>query len=100
MYTTGYIYTFQVFLLERHPTKDYQLLLNEIMLPSGIGFKSFNQKRYFSYAKNKRWVVERTNSWHNRFRKFFTRYEKKVENYLGLVQLSCSIIIYRKIILG
>jgi len=22
----------------------------------------------------KRWVVERTNSWHNRFRKLFTRY--------------------------
>jgi len=44
--------------------------------------------------RNKRWVVERTNSWHNRFRKLFTRYEKKVENYLGLVQLSCSIIIY------
>ncbi|MDQ3083690.1 MAG: transposase, partial [Thermoproteota archaeon] len=48
----------------------------------------------------KRWVVERTNSWHNRFRKLFTRYEKKVENYLGLVQFSCCIIIYRKIILG
>ena len=58
------------------------------------------QKRYSS-AKDKRWVVwERTNSWHNRFRKLFTRYEKKVENYLGLVHLSCSIIIYRKIILG
>ncbi|HEX5519936.1 MAG TPA: IS5 family transposase [Candidatus Nitrosocosmicus sp.] len=48
----------------------------------------------------KRWVVERTNSWHNRFRKLFTRYEKKPENYLGLVQFSCCIIIYRKIILG
>jgi len=48
----------------------------------------------------KRWVVERTNSWHNRFRKLFTRYEKKVDNYLGLVQLSRCIIIYRKIILG
>ena len=36
----------------------------------------------------KRWVVERTNSWHNRFRKLFTRYEKKAENYLGLVQFS------------
>jgi transposase len=48
----------------------------------------------------KRWVVERTNSWHNRFRKLFTRYEKKVENYLGLVQLSCCMIVYRKIILG
>ena len=48
----------------------------------------------------KRWVVERTNSWHNRFRKLFTRYEKKSENYLGLLQLACCIIIYRKIILG
>ena len=47
----------------------------------------------------KRLVVERTNSWHNRFRKLFTRYEKKAENYLGLVQFSCCIIIYRKIIL-
>ncbi len=54
------------------------------------------QKRHY-YAKNKIWVEERINLWHNRFRKLFTRYEKKVENYLGLVQLSCSIIIYRKI---
>jgi len=50
MYTTSYIYTFQVFLLERHP-KDYQSLLNEIMLPFGIGFKSFNQRRFFQKAK-------------------------------------------------
>lgn len=48
----------------------------------------------------KRWVVERTNSWHNRFRKLFTRYEKKDDNYLGLVQFSCCIIVYRKLILG
>ena len=54
-----------------------------------------NRKKYSA----KRWVIERTNSWHNRFRKLFTRYEKKVENYLGLVQLSCCMIIYRKIIL-
>ena len=58
-----------------------------------------NQKKYSS-AKNKRWVVERTNSWHNRFRKLFIRYERKMKNYLSLVQLSSSIIIYRKIILG
>jgi transposase len=55
-----------------------------------------NRKRY----SPKRWVVERTNSWHNRFRKLFTRYEKKDENYLRLVQFSCCIIIYRKLILG
>ncbi len=55
-----------------------------------------NRKRHHA----RRWVVERTNSWHNRFRKLYTRYEKKAENYLGLVQFSCCIIIYRKIILG
>jgi putative transposase len=55
-----------------------------------------NRKKY----SPKRWVVERTNSWHNRFRKLFTRYEKKTENYLGLVQFSCCMIIYRMIILG
>ena len=55
-----------------------------------------NRKKYSA----KRWVVERTNSWHNRFRKLFTRYEKKADNYLGLVQFSCCIIIFRKIILG
>jgi transposase len=48
----------------------------------------------------RRWVVERTNSWHNRFRKLFTRYEKKDENYLGLVQFANSIIVYRRLILG
>jgi transposase len=48
----------------------------------------------------RRWVVERTNSWHNRFRKLLVRYEKKFENYYALVCLSCCILIYRRIILG
>jgi putative transposase len=50
--------------------------------------------------RRRRWVVERTNSWHNRFRKLLIRYEKKSENYLGLVQLACCMIIYRRILLG
>ena len=48
----------------------------------------------------RRWVVERTNSWHNRFRKLAVRFEKKAHNYLALVHLACSLIIYRLIILG
>jgi putative transposase len=48
----------------------------------------------------RRWVVERTNSWHNRFRKLFVRYEKKSQNYLSLAHLACCIIIYRRTILG
>ena len=43
----------------------------------------------------RRWVVERTNSWHNRFRKLAVRFEKKVENYAALLHLACSLIVYR-----
>ncbi|MGA7044016.1 MAG: transposase [Nitrososphaeraceae archaeon] len=64
------------------------------------GKKSVKKKRR-RHHPTRRWVVvERTNSWHNRFRKLLVRYEKKAENYLGLVYLSCCIIVYRRIILG
>ena len=50
--------------------------------------------------KPKRWVVERSASWLNRFRRILIRWEKKAENYLGLVQLACCLTVYRRIILG
>jgi putative transposase len=43
----------------------------------------------------RRWVVERTNSWHNRFRSLKLRWERKPENYLALVQFACVFIIFR-----
>lgn len=46
-------------------------------------------------AKPRRWVVERTHSWLNRFRKIQVRYEKKACNYLGLLQFACAIIAWR-----
>ena len=63
----------------------------------GEGTKSVKKGRHHP---TRRWVIERTNSWHNRFRKLLIRYEKKAENYLGLVHLSCCITVYRRIILG
>ena len=45
--------------------------------------------------KARRWVVERTHSWMNRFRRIFTRWEKKAENYLALLHLVCAVITYR-----
>jgi putative transposase len=35
--------------------------------------------------KARRWVVERTHSWMNRFRRILVRWEKKAENYLRLL---------------
>ena len=64
----------------------------------GEGKKSVKKGR--RHHLTRRWVIERTNSWHNRFRKLLVRYEKKAENYLGLVHMSCCITVYRRIILG
>ena len=46
--------------------------------------------------KARRWVVERTHSWLNRFRRILIRWEKKAENYLGLLHFACAIITYRR----
>ena len=45
--------------------------------------------------KARRWVVERTHSWMNRFRRILIRWEKKPENYLGLLHFVCAIITFR-----
>ena len=45
--------------------------------------------------KARRWVVERTHSWMNRFRRILIRWEKKPENYLALLHLACAWITYR-----
>ena len=51
-------------------------------------------KREAGY-KARRWVVERTHSWMNRFRRILIRWEKKPENYLGLLHLVCALVTYR-----
>jgi len=45
--------------------------------------------------KAKRWVVERTASCYNRFRKLLVRFEKKDENYQALIEFANCLITYR-----
>ena len=44
----------------------------------------------------RRWVVERTIAWLNHCRGLLIRWEKKAENYLGLLQLACALLWYRR----
>jgi transposase len=46
-------------------------------------------------AKARRWVVERTHSWLNRFRAVLIRWEKKPENYLATLHFALALITYR-----
>lgn len=45
--------------------------------------------------KARRWVVERTHSWMNRFRRILIRWEKIPENYLALLHFVCAFITLR-----
>lgn len=57
-------------------------------------------KRIIHYIPNyraRRWVVERTHSWMNRFRRLLIRWEKKPENYLAMIHLSFASIAVRAV---
>jgi transposase len=45
--------------------------------------------------KARRWVVERTHSWLNRFRRIFIRWEKRADTYLAMLHVACGIITWR-----
>jgi transposase len=43
----------------------------------------------------RRWVVERSHSWMNRFRRILVRWEKKPEHYLAFLHFACALIAFR-----
>ena len=45
----------------------------------------------------RRWVVERTIAWLQKCRALLVRYDKKAENYLGLIQLACALLWARRL---
>jgi putative transposase len=46
-------------------------------------------------SRARRWVVERTHSWLNRFRRILIRWEKKPDNYIGFLHFACALIAFR-----
>jgi len=60
-----------------------------------IGEEKLDEKRRKRHPA-RRWVVERTLGWMSKCRGILVRYAKKSCNYLGLIQLCCSLIWYRR----
>lgn len=48
----------------------------------------------------RRWVVERTHSWLNRYRRLLVRWEKKAANYLAMLHFACALITWNQSLLG
>ena len=45
--------------------------------------------------KARRWVVERTHSWMNRFRRILIRWDKSANNYIAFLHFACALIAFR-----
>jgi len=55
-------------------------------------------KRTVPGYKARRWVVERTHSWLNRFRKLLVSFEKKEASYIAFLSLAAAMICWRQTI--
>jgi transposase len=47
--------------------------------------------------KARRWVVERTHSWMNRFRRLLIRWEVRADTYLGMLHLALGLITWLQV---
>ena len=45
--------------------------------------------------KARRWVVERTHGWLNRFRRILVRWDKSPDNYIAFLHFACALITFR-----
>ena len=57
--------------------------------------KGAPKARHKTNGQARRWVVERTHSWMNNYRKLRVRYEKKAANFEALLHLATAIICWR-----
>jgi transposase len=58
--------------------------------------EEIEEKRTIPGYRARRWVVEVSHSWFNRFRKLLVRYEKLTETYMALLHMAAAIIAFRK----
>ena len=78
-------------------------ILQAVALPpdTAIGCTSDASVRSLDASGDKRyparrWVVERTLAWLSKCRAVLVRYDKKVANYLGVLQLACALLWFRR----
>lgn len=72
-------------------------LLDEFRFTGHIARRGQKTRKIKRRARRKarRWVVERTHSWMNRFRRILVRWEKRADTYIAMLHLSFAIITWR-----
>jgi putative transposase len=77
--------------------EEVQDLLQEFGFTAHIRSRSQEAKEISREAgkRARRWVVERTHSWLNRFRRILIRWDKKPEMYIAFLHFACALIAFR-----
>ena len=63
--------------------------------PVILGRRDEQESKKQRGARARRWVVERTHSWLNRFRRPLVRWEKREDTYLAMLHFACGLIAWR-----
>ena len=76
---------------------DVYELLDEFGLSAHVRSRGEEKKELERAAgfRARRWVVERTHSWLNRYRAILIRWSKKPENHLAMLHLACALITWK-----
>lgn len=67
----------------------------EMISPNRVNRKRKTQDGRVLRRYRRRWKVERLFAWMQNFRRLVTRWEVKIENFLGFVHLPCLLIFCR-----
>ena len=74
----------------RHTVQEFGFTAH--MLSRGQEAQAIKREAGF---KARRWVVERTHSWMNRFRHILIRWDKSANNYIAFLHFACALIAFR-----
>lgn len=96
-----YLDTFVNLCLDKaYKSRDSEELIYENEMRPHIPEKGIAEPVLDPKKKPRRWSIERTFSWFNRYRRLLIRWEKKPENYEAFVQIACCVITLSKLITG
>ena len=76
---------------------DVRALLTEFGFTAHIQSRADEARELAAEAgkRARRWVVERSHSWMNRFRRILVRWEKKPKHYIAFLNFACALIAFR-----
>ena len=76
---------------------DIQLRANriEMIAPHRSNRKHKTQDGRRLRRYHRRWKIERLFAWLQNFRRLVVRYERRADNFLGMLHLACSLILLR-----